>query len=92
MPPKISPLRNKTITKNITICIVFEPCTKQPIQFTSMRAWFSTRPKGVDLEFRQGTKSSNHSNSSIDDIIMNTINTTNCEHGRRGNPWEYPKC
>ena len=54
--------------------IIIQP---PPIQFASMRAWFSTRPKGVDLEFRQGTKSSNHSNSSIDDVIMNTINTTN---------------
>ncbi len=43
------------------------PIEPPPIEFASMRAWFSTRPKGVDLEFREGktTKNSKSMNAPL---------------------------
>jgi hypothetical protein len=35
-----------------------------PVQFSSYRAWFGTRPKGVDLEFREGQGGGNGGMSS----------------------------
>jgi len=39
-----------------------------PVQFSSLRAWFATRPDGVDVSFREGCSTTN--NSSITNNIL----------------------